>query len=176
MAVDPILAPETRVTRSPAPRAPRDRPAAHPTVRFRIDFGKRCSVGIGKIELLEAIARSGSLSQAARALRMSYRRAWLLLEDLNSSFDRRVVTTTTGGRGGGGAQLTEFGAALIAAYRDLDARLRPLADARLRAIGEHAKDGKASPVIRPTPISRTLRGAREPAPAPAPPRRRAAAR
>lgn len=162
------------MTRSPAPRTPEDRSAARPTVRFRIDFGRRCSVGIGKIELLEAIARSGSLSQAARALRMSYRRAWLLLEDLNSSFDRRVVTTTTGGRGGGGAQLTEFGAALIAAYRDLDAQLRPLADARLRQIGEHAKDDKASPVIRPTPISRTLQGAREPAPAP--PRRRAAAR
>ena len=162
------------MTRSTAPRATRDRSATHPTVRFRIDFGKRCSVGIGKIELLEAIAHTGSLSQAARVLRMSYRRAWLLLEDLNSSFDRRVVTTTTGGRGGGGAQLTEFGASLIAAYRDLDARFRPLADARLREVGEHAKDGKAAAVIRPMPISRTLAGARESAPAP--PRRRAAER
>jgi molybdate transport system regulatory protein len=105
---------------------------------------------------------------------MSYRRAWLLLEDLNSSFDQRVVTTTTGGRGGGGAQLTGFGAALIAAYRDLDARLRPLADERLRAVGEHAKGGTASPVIRPTPISRTLARAR--GPGPASPRRRAAER
>ncbi len=174
MAVDPLHASETRVTRSPAPRTPPERPSAHPTVRFRIDFGKRCSVGIGKVELLEAIARTGSLSQAARALRMSYRRAWLLLEDLNSSFDRRVVTTTTGGRGGGGAQLTEFGASLITAYRDLDAELRPLADARLRAVGEHARGGQASPVIRPTPISRTLARAREAGPAP--PRRRAVER
>jgi len=48
------------------------------TVRFRVDFGSRCSVGVGKIELLEGIGRTGSLSQAAREMRMSYRRAWLL--------------------------------------------------------------------------------------------------
>jgi molybdate transport system regulatory protein len=58
------------------------------TVRFRVDFGSRCSVGVGKIELLEGIARTGSLSQAAREMRMSYRRAWLLLEDMNVSFDQ----------------------------------------------------------------------------------------
>jgi molybdate transport system regulatory protein len=56
------------------------------TVRFRVDFDRHCSVGIGKIELLEGIARSGSLSEAARRMRMSYRRAWLLLADLNTSF------------------------------------------------------------------------------------------
>ena len=63
------------------------------TVRFRVDFDARCSVGIGKIELLEAIAGTGSLSQAARRLKMSYRRAWLLMADLNASFDQPVVDT-----------------------------------------------------------------------------------
>ncbi len=67
------------------------------TVRFRVDFGGGCSVGIGKIELLEGIARSGSLSKAARAMRMSYRRAWLLLEDMNVSFDQPVAHATVGG-------------------------------------------------------------------------------
>src|SRR5271169_520700 len=102
------------------------------TVRFRVDIGRRCSIGIGKIELLEGIALTGSLSQAARRMRMSYRRAWLLLADLNKSFDRLVVHTSTGGRGGGGAVLTPFGVRLVASYRKLEASLRPLADRCLR--------------------------------------------
>ena len=128
--------------------------ATDPALRFRIDFGSRCSVGIGKIELLEGIASTGSLSQAARAMRMSYRRAWLLLEDMNASFDVRVATTTTGGRGGGGAELTEFGERLVAGYRGLEAGLRPLAQRHLRGIGGHAKTRRAKAPIRPAPISR----------------------
>ena len=84
------------------------------TVRFRVDFGCECSIGIGKIELLEGIARTGSLSEAARQMRMSHRRAWLLLADLNASFDEPVARASTGGRGGGGAVLTPFGERLIA--------------------------------------------------------------
>src|SRR5579871_1289460 len=90
---------------------------ATPTVRFRIDFGRDSAVGPGKIALLEHIQSSGSLSQAARNLRMSYRRAWQLLESLNGSFRKRVVVTSTGGRGGGGASLTPFGQALIRSFR-----------------------------------------------------------
>lgn len=98
------------------------------TVRFRVDFGGQCSIGIGKVELLEGIACSGSLSQAARQMRMSYRRAWLLLADLNASFDEKVATTSTGGRGGGGVLLTPFGERLIAGYRKLESTLAPLAE------------------------------------------------
>jgi molybdate transport system regulatory protein len=76
-------------------------------VRFRVDFGSGCSIGIGKIELLEGISRNGSLSEAARQMRMSYRRAWLLLADLNASFDQPVAQASTGGRGGGGAVLAK---------------------------------------------------------------------
>jgi molybdate transport system regulatory protein len=79
-----------------------------PTVRFRVDFGNRCSIGIGKIELLEGIAPTGSISQAAREMRMSYRRAWLLLEDMNVSFDHPVARSSVGGRGGGGVVLTSI--------------------------------------------------------------------
>jgi len=101
------------------------------TLRFRVDFGNRRSVGIGKIELLEGIARSGSLSQAARGMRMSYRRAWLLLEDLNASFKQPVAHASVGGRGGGGVVLTPFGKRLVAGYRRLESRLHPVAVACL---------------------------------------------
>ncbi len=96
-------------------------------MRFRVDFGKRVSLGIGKVELLEGIARTGSLSRAARDMRMSYRRAWLLLEDLNSSFDKPVAHSTVGGRGGGGVVLTAFGVRLVAGYRSLESSMQPLA-------------------------------------------------
>jgi len=100
-------------------------------VRFRVDIGPQCSIGIGKIELLEGIARGGSLSQAARQMRMSYRRAWLLLADLNSSFEEPVAVTSTGGRGGGGVVLTSFGERLVAGYRSLESEFQSLATAQL---------------------------------------------
>jgi molybdate transport system regulatory protein len=108
-------------------------------VRFRVDFGSHCSVGIGKIELLEAIARTGSLTRAAREMRMSYRRAWLLLEDMNVSFDKPVARASVGGRGGGGVVLTAFGNRLVAGYRHLESSLLPLANAELRDFGRHIK-------------------------------------
>lgn len=117
------------------------------TVRFRVDFGSECSVGVGKIELLEGIARTGSLSEAARQMRMSYRRAWLLLEDLNMSFDQPVANTSVGGRGGGGAVLTPFGVRLVAAYRKLDSSLRPLADRCLRDLGKQVAATRTKSVI-----------------------------
>ena len=123
------------------------------TVRFRVDFGNRCSVGIGKIELLEGIARTGSLSQAAREMRMSYRRAWLLLEDLNLSFDRPVARASVGGRGGG-VVLTSFGSGLVAGYRRLEASLRPLADACMENAGRHIKVGNPKRTIRSASIRR----------------------
>lgn len=89
-------------------------------VRLRIDFAPTGSVGPGKIALLEAIEASGSLSQAARELGMSYRRAWGLLDDLNRALCEPVASASVGGAGGGGAKLTKFGRALIAAYRDVE--------------------------------------------------------
>ena len=88
-----------------------------PVIRFRIDFANDSFVGPGKIALLEAIGRCGSLSQAARNLGMSYRRAWLLIDSLRVAFRKPVTVATTGGKGGGGVMLTEFGEGLIACYR-----------------------------------------------------------
>jgi molybdate transport system regulatory protein len=81
-------------------------------------------VGPGKIALLEQIERCGSLSQAARSLNVSYRRAWQLLDSLNSCFVEPVVLTSKGGRGGGGATLTLLGERLIHVYRAFDVRIQ----------------------------------------------------
>ena len=98
-----------------------------PVVRFRVDFGVDEAVGPGKITLLEQIGRGGSLSQAARNLKMSYRRAWQLLESVNNCFREPAVVTRKGGRGGGGAALTPFGRELISSYRAFDAEVQALA-------------------------------------------------
>jgi molybdate transport system regulatory protein len=94
--------------------------AKMPSIRFRIDFAEDANLGPGKIALLEAIQAGGSLSDAARSLGMSYRRAWLLLDNLNRSFDKPVAVSTVGGSGGGGAQVTSFGVLLIERYRRLE--------------------------------------------------------
>jgi molybdate transport system regulatory protein len=86
-------------------------------VRFRVDFTEACSLGPGKIDLLESIQRTGSLRQAAQALGMSYRRAWLLLDGLNRSFSEPASTASVGGQGGGGVTLTSFGLEIIRCYR-----------------------------------------------------------
>lgn len=131
--------------------------AGAPAVRFRVDFGRHAAVGPGKIALLEEIDRGGSLSQAGRALKMSYRRAWQLLESLNGSFAEPVATTAKGGKGGGGAKLTPFGRQLVRAYRGLDADIqaraarafRPLLRQAPRAAGP-GRDARrrAAPVLR----------------------------
>ncbi len=113
------------------------------SVRFRIDLSSSCAIGPGKIALLEAIAQSGSLSQAARDLKMSYRRAWLLLDNVNTSFRQPVVELSKGGRGGGGAILTPFGARLVEAYRSLEADVARRARSTFGAIARSAVTGAA---------------------------------
>jgi molybdate transport system regulatory protein len=80
-------------------------------------MGKGLMLGPGKVDLLEAIARKGSISAAAREMDMSYRRAWLLVEAMNQMFARPLVVAAPGGARGGGAQVTEFGLEVAAAYR-----------------------------------------------------------
>jgi molybdate transport system regulatory protein len=125
-----------------------------PQLRLRIDFAPGCSVGPGKVGLLEAIERCGSLSEAARQLGMSYRRAWLLLDELNRSFHERLATTAVGGSHGGGAQLTPFGRDLIEAFRGVEREANTLARKRLSKLvlnstGKAAgKAGAAKPRAR----------------------------
>jgi molybdate transport system regulatory protein len=87
---------------------------------IRIDLDGSHRVGPGKIALLEGIAATGSISAGGRALNMSYRRAWELIEELNAMFGAPVVIPKTGGRKGGGAELTPLGLALIKRYRAIE--------------------------------------------------------
>jgi molybdate transport system regulatory protein len=92
--------------------------------RLRIAMGEGLILGPGKVDLIEAIARSGSISGAAREMGMSYRRAWLLVDALNRMFKRPVVTAAPGGARGGGALVTDFGQSVAAAYRRIEERTR----------------------------------------------------
>lgn len=90
--------------------------------RIRILIGSATALGPGKVDLLEAIAEGGSISSAARAMNMSYRRAWLLVDTMNRCFRDDVVVTTTGGRGGGGAVVTPLGLEVLGRYREMEAK------------------------------------------------------
>ena len=79
-------------------------------------------IGPGKIQLLEAIERAGSISGAARAMEMAYRHAWEMVDDLNRCFRQPVTSASTGGRAGGGAELTAFGRALIEHFHEIETR------------------------------------------------------
>ena len=87
---------------------------------IRIDLSDHGAVGPGKIRLLELIGESGSISAAGRAMNMSYRRAWMLIDSLNRCFRTPVATMQPGGMRGGGAVLTEFGHDLIIRYRAIE--------------------------------------------------------
>lgn len=89
---------------------------------LRIDFGNGSQIGHGKVRLLELIAEHGSISRAAKEMNMSYRRAWLLSDELNRMFRSPVLETQHGGRGGGFARLTSFGYAVIGHYRAMEAQ------------------------------------------------------
>ncbi|KAA5602582.1 winged helix-turn-helix domain-containing protein [Blastochloris sulfoviridis] len=99
-------------------------PLARAVPRLRIVLVGDKRIGPGKMDLLEAIGRTGSISAAGRAMGMSYRRAWLLVDEANSMFTRPLVVASAGGVHGGGAQLTEFGRSVVAAYRRIEARTR----------------------------------------------------
>ena len=89
-------------------------------LNIRIDLAGGLRIGPGKVAVLEEIARSGSISAAGRALRMSYRRTWELVEDLNTGLGTPVVETAAGGSGGGGTVLTPAGKAIIERYRAIE--------------------------------------------------------
>jgi molybdate transport system regulatory protein len=87
---------------------------------LRILGGRAPAMGPGKAELIERIASTGSISAASRAMGMSYRRAWQLVEALNKDYRERVVSTAAGGARGGGARVTPFGLRVLAEYRAME--------------------------------------------------------
>lgn len=111
-----------RGERAMAKRKPDPADAAGKSDRLsiRLDLASGARIGPGKVAVLEEIARSGSISAAGRALRMSYRRTWELVEDLNRTLGTPVVETAAGGSGGGGAVLTRAGKAIVERYRAIE--------------------------------------------------------
>ena len=122
----------------------------------RIDFGAERALGPGKIRLLEAIGKTGSISRAGRALGMSYRRAWLLIDDMNRCFRAPVVATQPGGVKGGGAALTPFGVALIENYRAIEAQAAAAAMPRLQALENSLRRKRGRPQ---KPLKTSIRAA-----------------
>lgn len=97
-------------------------------VTVRVDFDPDNAIGPGKIALLEKMRESGSLSQAARDLNMSYRRAWQLLNSLNQTFREPLVLTNIGGAGGGGTTLTALGESIVSSYRSFEKEMNARAE------------------------------------------------
>lgn len=88
-----------------------------PSLSLRIDIDAERRIGPGKIELLEMIDAHGSISAAGRAMNMSYKRAWDLVDEINNTFSKPAVASQTGGKQGGGATLTPFGKLIVESYR-----------------------------------------------------------
>jgi molybdate transport system regulatory protein len=106
---------------SPGVERPKKKTAkAGSSIKLQIDFPGGVRLGPGKVALLEAIDSAGSLSRAAAEIGMSYRRAWLFMQQINQAFDQAAVSTPEHGHGGGPAKLTDFGRELIRQYRSIE--------------------------------------------------------
>jgi molybdate transport system regulatory protein len=105
-----------------------------PSLSVRIDLDTEGRIGPGKIQLLENIRACGSISAAGRAMDMSYKRAWDLVDDINRICKRAAVERQAGGKNGGGASLTPFGLSLVARYRKIERSAESAARKELRAL------------------------------------------
>jgi molybdate transport system regulatory protein len=109
-------------------------------IKIRIDFGEGAGhIGHGRIELLELIGEHGSIAKAAKAMDMSYKRAWYLIDGFSGMFSEPLIERQHGGRGGGAAKLTPFGAEVIKLYREMEAKslrvfAKPLATMEKRLV------------------------------------------
>src|SRR6516225_479137 len=108
----------------------------NPHLWIRLDLANGDRIGPGKIALLEAIRAKGSISAAARQLGMSYRTAWLLVEQINEALREPAVTTATGGQHGGGTALTPTGERVIELYHMIEELTRTSARQEFRAIAK----------------------------------------
>ncbi len=106
----------------------------HVQFRLRVINGEEIAAGPGKIDLLEAVAATGSITAAAKQLGMSYRRAWLLVDTMNRCFRAPVTTAEAGGKRGGGTSLTPLGTEVVLRYRRIEARAAKAAAADIRAL------------------------------------------
>ena len=105
-----------------------------PRLSLRLHFQQGLTFGRGKADLLQFIDEAGSISAAGRRMSMSYRRAWALVDEMNTTFTEPLVDSARGGSGGGGASLTEKGRAVLAHYRALEIILRETGAPHLDAL------------------------------------------
>ena len=105
-----------------------------PSLSVRIDLDAKGRIGPGKIQLLENIHACGSISAAGRAMDMSYKRAWDLVDEINRICRQAAVERQTCGRNGGGAVLTPFGISLVARYRKIERDAASAARKELQAL------------------------------------------
>ncbi|HSG56334.1 MAG TPA: LysR family transcriptional regulator [Paracoccaceae bacterium] len=117
-----------------------DQDPQRPRLRIRIVFGADEMIGPGKAELLERIARTGSIAAAGREMGMSYKRAWQLIGTLNEMFHDPLVDSTRGGPGGGGARLTEAGQRVLTLYRAFEHEASDAGATQLDALCALLKD------------------------------------
>lgn len=118
-------------------------------LKLQLVCGEGFAIGPGKADLLDAIAAEGSISAAGRRLGMSYRRAWLLVDEMNRCFTAPLVETLRGGGRERGARLTEAGREALAAYRELEAASAEIADHPAYARLASALRGEPLPAERP---------------------------
>ena len=115
-------------------------PMSLPPIFLRVKLTKDVNLGPGKAALLEHVAETGSISAAARAMKMSYRRAWLLIDELNTCFREPIVETAKGGKGGGGsAVLTPMGVQVMKRFRAMEAKSTKAIKADLEALADHLR-------------------------------------
>lgn len=115
-------------------------PLPQARLRLRIRFDHGPMLGPGKVELLEAIRDTGSISAAGRGMNMSYKRAWMLVEEMNAAFRAPLVDSARGGPGGGGARLTEAGEEVLACYHAILTAARQGAAAEIEALRGMLRD------------------------------------
>lgn len=132
-------------------------------VMLRVALTSRHHIGPGKVRLLELIDELGSISAAARAMDMSYRRAWLLAENMNTMFREPVLTPAVGGVQGGGAVLTRLGREIIVRFRRMEAATRKVITGDLAALKSRTKarmrsrGRKPGATVSPPRLSRAAR-------------------
>jgi molybdate transport system regulatory protein len=113
---------------------------ASPRLSIRIVFGEEAMLGPGKAELLERIRDTGSIAAAGRGMTMSYKRAWMLVEEMNGAFREPLVDSTRGGAKGGGARLTAAGEAVLTNYRKLEEIMAEAGAARIGLLRSMLRD------------------------------------
>lgn len=104
--------------------------------RIWIEVNNNVLLGEGRVQLIKAIEKTGSLSKAAKSLNMSYKKAWTLIDAVNKSAEQPVIITSVGGKNGGGTQVTTYGKKLINAFEEINTNCWAYLDAQITKVNK----------------------------------------